>query len=51
VNVGDSNVFESTWDGVNNPSRTIINNDSDGPGHGHLTLDLRLNAGSLEVSR
>jgi predicted membrane protein len=51
VNVGNSNVFNSTWDGVNNPSRTITDNDTDGPGHGHLTLDLRVNAGTLEVSR
>jgi len=51
VNVGNSDVFNSTWDGVNNPSRTITDNDTDGPGHGHLTLDLRVNAGTLEVSR
>jgi len=51
VNVGNSDVFGSTWDGVNNPSRTIIDNDTDGVGHGHLTLDLRVNAGTLEVTR
>jgi phage shock protein PspC (stress-responsive transcriptional regulator) len=51
VNVGNSNVFNSTWDGVNNPSRTITDYDTDGPGHGHLVLDLRVNAGTLEVYR
>ena len=51
VNVGNSDVFGTTWDGVNNPSRTILDNDTDGVGHGHLILDLRVNAGTLEVTR
>ncbi len=51
VNVGDANVFNTRWDGVNNPERTITDNDTDGTGPGHLTLDLRLGVGDLEVSR
>jgi predicted membrane protein len=51
VNVGNTDIFGSTWDGVNNPSRTVIDKGTDGPGHGQLTLVLTLKAGTLEVSR
>jgi phage shock protein PspC (stress-responsive transcriptional regulator) len=49
VGVGDANVFDQHWDGVNNPQRTIT--DAGAPGAGHLILDLRVNAGSMEVNR
>jgi phage shock protein PspC (stress-responsive transcriptional regulator) len=51
VNVGNANVFDVTWDGVNTPRRTITNNGPDGPGGGHLTLDIQVSAGNVEVSR
>jgi phage shock protein PspC (stress-responsive transcriptional regulator) len=51
VNVGNANVFDSTWDGVNTPRRTVTNDDTDGPGGGHLVLDIQLTAGDLEVNR
>jgi hypothetical protein len=51
VNVGNADIFGTHWDGVNNPTRTINDNDSDGPGGGHLTLNLTVKAGNLEVSR
>ncbi|OLB79194.1 MAG: hypothetical protein AUI14_10980 [Actinobacteria bacterium 13_2_20CM_2_71_6] len=51
VSVGNANVLGSSWDGVNNPSRTVTDNDTDGPGHGRLVLDLQVNAGTLEVAR
>jgi phage shock protein PspC (stress-responsive transcriptional regulator) len=51
VNVGNADVFDNRWDGVNTPQHTVVNNGPDGPGGGHLTLDVQLNAGDLEVSR
>jgi predicted membrane protein len=51
VNVGNANVFDDNWDGVNTPQRTIVNLGDDGAGGGHLTLDIQVNAGDLEVSR
>jgi phage shock protein PspC (stress-responsive transcriptional regulator) len=51
VNVGNADVFDNRWDGVNTPQHTVVNNGSDGPGGGHLRLDIQLNAGDLEVSR
>jgi phage shock protein PspC (stress-responsive transcriptional regulator) len=51
VNVGNANVFDTTWNGVNTPQRTVTNDDTDGPGGGHLTLDIVLTAGDLEVTR
>ncbi len=51
VKLGNADVFGTSWDGVNNPSRTITDDDTDGPGHGHLMLNLDVSAGTLEVSR
>jgi phage shock protein PspC (stress-responsive transcriptional regulator) len=51
VNVGNADVFGESWDGVNTPKRTITNDGPDGPGGGHLTLDIQVNAGNLEVTR
>jgi phage shock protein PspC (stress-responsive transcriptional regulator) len=51
VNVGDADVFGEHWDGVNTPKHTITNEGPDGAGGGHLTLDIQVNAGSLEVTR
>jgi hypothetical protein len=51
VNVGDAHVFGEHWDGVNTPQRTITNEGPDGAGGGHLTLDIQVNAGDLEVTR
>jgi hypothetical protein len=51
VNFGTANVFDAHWTGVNTPQRTVTDNDTDGPGPGHLTLDLRVKAGNLEVTR
>jgi phage shock protein PspC (stress-responsive transcriptional regulator) len=51
VNVGDATVFDQRFDGINTPRRTVTNNGPDGPGGGHLTLDVQLAAGNLEVTR
>ena len=51
VGAGNANVFDSSWNGVNTPRRTVVNNDTDGPGGGHLTLDIQLAVGDLEVTR
>src|SRR5262249_3568880 len=40
VNVGNANVFDTHWDGVNTPNRTVVDNGPDGVGGGHLTLNI-----------
>jgi hypothetical protein len=51
VNAGDAHVFDSQWGGFNADTQQITNNGVDGPGGGHLRLDIRVNAGTLGVHR
>jgi hypothetical protein len=51
VRAGNANVFDTNWDGLNTPERTVVDNGPDGPGGGHLTMDIQLTAGNLEVTR
>lgn len=51
VTAGNAQVFDTNWDGVNTPRRTVVDNGPDGVGGGHLTLDITLTAGDLEVAR
>ena len=40
VGAGNANVFDSSWDGVNTPRRTVVNTDTDGPGGGPNDLSI-----------
>jgi hypothetical protein len=51
VNAGDAQVFNSRWGGFNADTQQITDNGVDGPGGGHLRLDITVNAGTLGVHR
>jgi hypothetical protein len=52
VGAGNADVFDTHWDGINNPERTITDNATDrSAATGRLTLDLHVRVGNLEVSR
>jgi phage shock protein PspC (stress-responsive transcriptional regulator) len=51
VDTGDGQVFDTRWSGVSTPQRTIADDGADGPGGGHLLLIIKVNVGSLEVTR
>jgi phage shock protein PspC (stress-responsive transcriptional regulator) len=51
VNAGDAQVFNSRWGGFNADAQQITDNGVDGPGGGHLRLDITVNAGTLGVHR
>jgi hypothetical protein len=51
VSAGDAKVFGSQWGGLGTARRTIVDDDTDGPGGGTLTLDITQKLGDLEVHR
>jgi predicted membrane protein len=51
VDVGEATVFNDTWGGLGQDRRVITDNGADGPGGGTLRLDVRVDVGSLEVTR
>jgi phage shock protein PspC (stress-responsive transcriptional regulator) len=51
VDAGDAEIFDQNWDGLNTGPHTATDLGRDGAGGGHLTLNIRMNAGSLEVTR
>jgi phage shock protein PspC (stress-responsive transcriptional regulator) len=51
IHIGDAQVFGEHWGGFGSPRHQVIDDGPDGPGGGTLVLDVRLNAGDLEVHR
>jgi hypothetical protein len=51
IDAGQANVFGQQWDGVNTGEHTVSNLGADGAGGGHVVLNIRVNAGELEVRR
>jgi hypothetical protein len=51
VDTGDGHIFDADWSGVRTAAHTVTDNGADGPGGGRLTLTLKVNVGTLEVSR
>jgi hypothetical protein len=51
VNAGSAELFHQRFSGINTPRRTVTDNGPDGVGGGHLTLDIQLAVGNLEVTR
>jgi predicted membrane protein len=51
VDTGDGKVFGTDWSGVSRPTYTVTDLGADGPGGGRLDLDLKVNVGTLEVTR
>lgn len=51
VNAGNAEVFGSSWDGFNASTQDVSDQGADGPGGGHLRINLEVNAGSAEVHR
>ena len=51
VNVGDATLFGDRWSGVSGTRRERTDLGRDGAGGGTLRLDVRLNVGTLEVTR
>ncbi|MBX6357443.1 MAG: hypothetical protein IRZ05_16525, partial [Micromonosporaceae bacterium] len=51
INAGDARIFDQQWSGLRVPSRTVSDPGADGPGGGHLQLNIRANASSVEVHR
>jgi phage shock protein PspC (stress-responsive transcriptional regulator) len=51
VDTGDGRLFDSRWSGVSTPPHAVTDFGTDGPGGGHLELDLKVNVGTLEVTR
>jgi hypothetical protein len=51
VNFGQAEVLGQQWSGADQNVRTVTDNGPDGVGGGTLRLDLKMDAGSLEVSR
>lgn len=51
VDVGDAQVFGTSWSGIGLPARTITDLGDDGRGGGTLRLNLHVSVGSVEVYR
>jgi hypothetical protein len=51
VNVGDAQIFDTQWSGVRVPARKVTDLGRDGAGGGELRLNIRVNAGDVEVHR
>ena len=51
VGTGDARVFGTRWSGIGNGQHRVTDNGSDGPGGGHLELDINVGLGTLEVNR
>jgi phage shock protein PspC (stress-responsive transcriptional regulator) len=51
LNVGDAKIFDTEWDGVRVPARTVTDLGSDGAGGGELRLNIRVKAGDVKVHR
>ncbi|ASW53626.1 hypothetical protein CIK06_04610 [Plantactinospora sp. KBS50] len=51
LNAGDAEVFGTRWSGVNQGTRSVSDLGEDGAGGGRLALDLRVDAGNVEVLR
>jgi hypothetical protein len=51
ADVGDVTVFGTSWGGIGQPTRTISDTGSDGPGGGELVLEATVDVGNVEVRR
>jgi predicted membrane protein len=51
VDTGDGHVFDTSWSGVSRPTYTVTDVGADGAGGGQLELTLKVNVGTLEVTR
>jgi predicted membrane protein len=51
VDTGDGHVFDTNWSGVSRPLYTVVDDGTDGAGGGTLNLTLKVNVGTLEVTR
>lgn len=51
VEVGDARVLTSSWGGLSDRWRTVVDHGVDGPGGGNLQLTLSVDVGNLEVVR
>jgi phage shock protein PspC (stress-responsive transcriptional regulator) len=51
VNAGDAKIFGTQWSGLRVPARKVPDLGADGPGGGELRLNIRVNAGNVEVHR
>jgi hypothetical protein len=51
VDLGNAQVFDQQWGGINQTERTITDNGADGPGGGQLNIRATVDVGDLEVRR
>jgi hypothetical protein len=51
TSIGSGEIFDESWDGLGQQTRTVTDFGSDGPGGGRLHLTATVHTGNLEVSR
>lgn len=51
VDIGNAQVFGTTWNGIGEDAHVVTDNGGDGPGGGRLELRATVNVGNLEVRR
>jgi phage shock protein PspC (stress-responsive transcriptional regulator) len=51
VDVGNAQIFQQQWGGLDPGSQTVVDFGDDGPGGGNLRIDATVDLGSLEVHR
>jgi hypothetical protein len=51
VDLGDINVFNNHWGGIDHRERTVTDLGDDGPGGGRIMLDINVGLGEVKVTR
>ena len=51
INLGNADVFDQSWGGIDPGEHTVTDNDIDGTGGGELRINASVDLGNLEVHR